>query len=135
MRYPSVLLEERCIFSSDSRAHSLLHKKKELPLLSWHSLSTEMASFALSASHPAQSNGLDRNLLTDVLWSVQMCLCKNVSLYRETLLAPELEMLEGCIVSLIEPFPFFRNKTGGNLPDLWRREEEEYSCRCQLSRR
>lgn len=109
-------------------------EEKQLPLLSWNDLSTEMASFALSASSPAQSNGLDKNLLTDMLWSVQMCLCKNVSLSLErSLISPELQILEDCILLLTEPLLFFwnrasanvANKTLINLPELWRREEEE----------
>jgi hypothetical protein len=115
-------------------------ENKPLPVLRWDELKSEknlfceMSSFAFSASHPAGNTGLDRNILSDIVWSVQMCLCKNLSLCIErALILPELEIIEDCVFALIEPLLFFWNKTSGNvssktlnnLPDLWRREEEE----------
>ncbi|SHO33213.1 Hypothetical protein BQ3484_145 [Cedratvirus A11] len=115
-------------------------ERKPLPVLRWNELKSEknlfceMSSFAFSASNPAEKNGLDRNILSDMVWSVQMCLCKNLSLCMErALILPELEIIEACIFSLLEPLLFFwdrtstnvSNKTINNLPDVWRREEEE----------
>ncbi|SOB74358.1 hypothetical protein BQ9231_00475 [Cedratvirus lausannensis] len=115
-------------------------ENKPLPVLRWNELKSEknlfceMNSFAFSASNPAEKNGLDRNILADIVWSVQMCLCKNLSLCIErALILPELEIIESCIFALLEPLLFFwdrtssnvSNKTLNNLPDLWRREEEE----------
>ncbi|QIN54285.1 hypothetical protein [Cedratvirus kamchatka] len=109
-------------------------ENKPLATLSWNEY--EISSFAFSASHPAEKNGLDKNVLADILWSIKMCLCKNLSLCMErTLILPELEIIDNFVFSLLEPLVFFWDKTStncgnvsgrvANLPDLWRREEEE----------
>ena len=74
-------------------------------------LMNEMAWFAFSASHPAEKNGLNRNILTDMIWSLHMCLCKNLSLsIQRDLISPELEIIREYVFSLIEPLLFFWDK-------------------------
>lgn len=98
------------------------------------SLLEDMASFAFSSTHPAENQGLTRSILVDILWMVEVCLGKNVSLILgRSLTVPEHAQIETSVIQLADPLLFLWEKTSGDakdiksrlgLPEKWRKEKE-----------
>lgn len=94
----------------------------------------EMASMAFRASHSAQEKGLTPKICGDILWSISVCLSKEIDFPPEKRAAFDDLLLEK-IASLITPLLDLWKKTAtsvgnisgreGRLPSIWAQEAEE----------
>ncbi len=95
----------------------------------------EMAALAFRASHPAQEKGLTLTILSEICWSIHMCLAKEVANEMDMPLQEDMhEFLLDLLLELVHPLINLWDKTAssvrnvrsreGLLPSKWAREEK-----------
>lgn len=100
-------------------------------------ISGEMAVMAFRASHPAQEKGLTAKICGDILWSISVCLSKEILSpnFDQNLRISFDDLLLEKIVSLISPLLSLWKQTAasvrdianreGRLPSIWAEEQKK----------
>lgn len=100
----------------------------------------EIASMAFYASHPTQEKGLTVPLITDILWSMHVCLSREISTDLNRVLSPqEYEYLTQIVLSILQDLVSLWYKTtqkvgdisnrAGRLPEKWNLDRQKEDVR------